>query len=412
MTNFAPNLTKDLNLGIEAARAGRKQEARKCLWAVLRANPNYIPALFWMAYVAATPQESIELLERILKLDPDNERARAGLLWVEQQSQGEATAEEADETDEADDATPPTIDRRQLFTDNEAQKRAQKGAMAHRARKTINPFLMVMLFVAGVALIAVGLLALVLAPPATLAAWLPAATSPESAAVAVPPVVAPKPAPKVSQPLASRGDTVKIPVQMREMPAQTLTVPNVPAFFKPAPAAEPAAVQSARPDELQGPNRDNLGGPKLFAPVEASLLAHQPISATEKWIEVNLTQQRVIAWEGNVPVMTFLSSTGLPGTPTVVGNFNIYWKLISTLMVGPGYYLPEVPYTMYFYAGYALHGAYWHDNFGQPMSHGCVNLSNENSKKLFEWANPVLPPGKTEVVATADNPGTLVVIHE
>ncbi len=411
MTNSGPDLTKDLNLGIEAARAGRKQEARKCLWAVLRANPNYIPALFWMAYVAATPQESIQLLERILKLDPNNERAKAGLLWVEQQARGEEI-EEIEETEEIDDVTSPTIDRRQLFTDNEAQKRAQKGAMAHRARKTINPFLMVMLFVAGVALMAIGLLALVLAPPATLAAWLPAATSPESAAVVAPPVVAPKPASKVNRPLASRGDTVKIPVQMREMPVQTLTVPNVPAFFKPAPAAEPAAVQSARPDELQGPNRDNLGGPKLLAPVDASLLAHQPASATEKWIEVNLTQQRVIAWEGNVPVMTFLSSTGLPGTPTVVGNFNIYWKLISTLMVGPGYYLPEVPYTMYFYAGYALHGAYWHDNFGQPMSHGCVNLSNENSKKLFEWANPVLPPGQTQVVATADNPGTLVVIHE
>jgi lipoprotein-anchoring transpeptidase ErfK/SrfK len=63
-------------------------------------------------------------------------------------------------------------------------------------------------------------------------------------------------------------------------------------------------------------------------------------------------------------------------------------------MTGPGYSLPDVPYTMYFYQGYALHGTYWHDNFGQPMSRGCVNLSIDNSKKLFEWAAPVIPLGE------------------
>jgi lipoprotein-anchoring transpeptidase ErfK/SrfK len=95
-----------------------------------------------------------------------------------------------------------------------------------------------------------------------------------------------------------------------------------------------------------------------------------------------------------------------------LGEFNIYWKLESTLMAGPNYYLPDVPYTMYFYGGYALHGAYWHNNFGQPMSHGCVNLSIADSQTLFEWADPVIPPGQTQVVATAENPGTLVVVHQ
>jgi lipoprotein-anchoring transpeptidase ErfK/SrfK len=156
----------------------------------------------------------------------------------------------------------------------------------------------------------------------------------------------------------------------------------------------------------------SLTGPKLFQPVDESLLAHQPASPDEKWIEVDVTEQRVTAWEGNVPVMSFLSSTGLPNTPTVLGEFNVNWKLESTLMSGPGYYLPGVPYTMYFYGGYALHGTYWHDNFGQPMSHGCVNLSTDNAKELFEWAEPVLPSGQTQVVSTNDNPGTLVVVHQ
>ena len=81
-------------------------------------------------------------------------------------------------------------------------------------------------------------------------------------------------------------------------------------------------------------------------------------------------------------------------------------------MTGPNYYLPDVPYTMYFYGGYGLHGTYWHNNFGQPMSHGCVNLETGNAQKLFEWAEPVVPPGQTQVTASADNPGTLVVVHQ
>jgi hypothetical protein len=86
--------------------------------------------------------------------------------------------------------------------------------------------------------------------------------------------------------------------------------------------------------------------------------------------------------------------------------------LEKTLMTGDGYYLPDVPYTMYFYGGYALHGTYWHDNFGQPMSHGCVNLETGNAEKLFEWAEPALPPGQTQVTASVANPGTLVVVHQ
>jgi lipoprotein-anchoring transpeptidase ErfK/SrfK len=136
-----------------------------------------------------------------------------------------------------------------------------------------------------------------------------------------------------------------------------------------------------------------------------------PIYATQKWIEVDLSDQSLVAWEGNVPVMWMTVSTGLPGTPTVVGSFHIYQKLVSTRMVGPGYDLPNVPHTMYFYLGYALHGAYWHNNFGHPMSHGCVNLSLPDAERLFNWATPVLPAGAWSVYATASNPGSLVVVH-
>jgi len=137
--------------------------------------------------------------------------------------------------------------------------------------------------------------------------------------------------------------------------------------------------------------------------------AYQPQPPDEKWIEIDLSEQKVIAWEGERPVMTFITSTGLPNTPTVQGQFRIYEKLLATRMSGPGYDLPGVPHTMYFHGGYALHGAYWHNNFGQPMSHGCVNLSLPDAETLFDWAEPVLPEGVTYLAATSDNPGTLVV---
>lgn len=126
---------------------------------------------------------------------------------------------------------------------------------------------------------------------------------------------------------------------------------------------------------------------------------------------MDLTQQRLTAYQGNTPVFEATVSTGLPKTPTVVGQFRIYWKLTAADMAGPGYYLRDVPYTMYFHSGYALHGTYWHSNFGQPMSHGCVNLRTEDAEWLFDWVDPSLPDGSGSVRSNNSNPGTLVVVH-
>jgi len=106
-----------------------------------------------------------------------------------------------------------------------------------------------------------------------------------------------------------------------------------------------------------------------------------------RWIDVDLSAQRLTAYVGNTPVRSTLVSTGLPRTPTPTGRYRIYVKYVSTLMSGPGYYLPNVPYTMYFYRGYSLHGTYWHSNFGRPMSHGCINLPTPEARWLFNWAS-------------------------
>ncbi|TFG72817.1 MAG: LysM peptidoglycan-binding domain-containing protein [Anaerolineales bacterium] len=120
----------------------------------------------------------------------------------------------------------------------------------------------------------------------------------------------------------------------------------------------------------------------------------EPEPNSGKWIDVNLSQQRITAYEGQTAVYSALVSTGTWQHPTVVGTYSINVKYRYTPMSGPGYYLPNVPHTMYFYGGYAIHGAYWHNNFGTPMSHGCVNLSLGDAEWFYNWA-----PVGTKVVS-------------
>jgi lipoprotein-anchoring transpeptidase ErfK/SrfK len=86
-------------------------------------------------------------------------------------------------------------------------------------------------------------------------------------------------------------------------------------------------------------------------------------------------------------VRTTLVSTGVARYPTVTGTFYIYLRYTSQRMIGPGYDLPGVPYVQYFYKSYGLHGTYWHNNFGTPMSHGCVNMPTSEAEWAFYWAD-------------------------
>ncbi|OGE72465.1 hypothetical protein A3H40_04455 [Candidatus Daviesbacteria bacterium RIFCSPLOWO2_02_FULL_38_15] len=139
-------------------------------------------------------------------------------------------------------------------------------------------------------------------------------------------------------------------------------------------------------------------------------------SGEEKWIEVSLSEQRTRAWEGNKLVMEFPISSGR-WSPTPTGTFYIWYKTRSQTMkggskeLGTYYSLPNVPHNMFFYKGYALHGAYWHNNFGHPMSHGCVNQPLANAAQIFDWAGPTVPEGQRAIRASADNPGTRVYVH-
>ncbi len=151
-------------------------------------------------------------------------------------------------------------------------------------------------------------------------------------------------------------------------------------------------------------------------PANTSVLGTTNASGEEKWIEVSLDDQKLRAWEGNKLVMEFLISSG-KWAETPKGTFNIWYKTRYQSMIGGSqtlgtyYNLPNVPNNMFFHQGYAIHGAYWHNNFGQPMSHGCVNEPLANAAQIFEWAGPVLPAGVNALRASADNPGTRVLVH-
>jgi lipoprotein-anchoring transpeptidase ErfK/SrfK len=107
----------------------------------------------------------------------------------------------------------------------------------------------------------------------------------------------------------------------------------------------------------------------------------------ERWIEVDISDQKLTAWQGDVPVFETTVSTGKPGFRTLPGEFAVYLRFEKARMRGIDYDTPDVPWTMYYSGDFAIHGAYWHDNFGSPVSHGCVNLRVPEAQALYAWAD-------------------------
>jgi lipoprotein-anchoring transpeptidase ErfK/SrfK len=140
-------------------------------------------------------------------------------------------------------------------------------------------------------------------------------------------------------------------------PGQVLTIPG-------QSAKDAASVRSAKQDYAES---EQAGG--------------------GKWVDVDLAEQRLSAYAGDTLVFTTLVSTGTEEYPTPTGTFEILDRTPYENMSGPDYYLEDVPNVLLFLRpGYAIHGTYWHDNFGHPMSHGCINLTIPDSGWLYDWA--------------------------
>ncbi len=142
-----------------------------------------------------------------------------------------------------------------------------------------------------------------------------------------------------------------------------------------------------------------------------------------KWIDISIVNQTLVLWEGDRPVYATLVSTGRDGLgepgktlSTPRGTFRLYQKHVTTTMdsnvADHEFELRDVPWVMYFKGGYALHGAYWHDDFGKVRSHGCVNMAPIDARYVFFWSSPQVPEHWHAVYSgEATDQGTIVYIH-
>jgi hypothetical protein len=146
------------------------------------------------------------------------------------------------------------------------------------------------------------------------------------------------------------------------------------------------------------------------------------IEPWERWVDVDLSKQMLVAYEGSRPVYVTLVSTGRKGSKTEPfdtppGRYRIRSKHVTTTMDGNtasdgNYSIQDVPWAMFFEGSYALHGAFWHDAFGRVRSHGCVNLGPTDARWLFQWTTPFLPEGWHGVHAHEGSPGSTVIVRE
>lgn len=113
--------------------------------------------------------------------------------------------------------------------------------------------------------------------------------------------------------------------------------------------------------------------------------------SNSRWIDIDLSRQRLNAWEGDTLVFSAAVSTGRSGEPTPAGVFAVQSKVEKAWMQGENYDVPNVPYAMFYSGNYAIHGAYWHEQFGSPVSSGCINLPIDQAAWLYNWADVGTP---------------------
>lgn len=138
--------------------------------------------------------------------------------------------------------------------------------------------------------------------------------------------------------------------------------------------------------QLKIPRRAKAGAPPAYQQSSKKIITSEQNLSGTKWIDINLSAQILTAYVGVTPVFQTMVSTGKKAFPTIQGNFSIYAKYHSARMQRYNYDIQNVPYVMYFYGSYGLHGAFWHNNFGAPMSHGCINLSVPDAELIYKWA--------------------------
>ncbi|HET9588462.1 MAG TPA: L,D-transpeptidase family protein [Anaerolineales bacterium] len=371
----------------EALRRGDHESARQLgEQAALRA-PEMEDA--WLVLAASDPnhQDALAYARKALELKPDSMRARKAVEWASGRlRQADLTPEQALRMEEAAGGTA-----------GESSVKAVPGSTETHAYQTAIPFpgfkpkranwlYPVLLIGAGCMLVGMLTLFILLSP--TLASIIRGVGLPASQQENLwAPVEIPKPGitPIGESAFAPEPANTPTPVPTNELPTAgpTNTPRSTPTDIPTeAPTSTPAATET--PAVLMMEIVEDTPTSVYVPPTPSD-----PVVAASgaRWIDVDLSEQRLYAYEGETLVNSFIVSTGTWRTPTVKGKFKVYIRLRSADMRGPGYHLRDVPYIMYFHGDYGLHGTYWHNNFGTPMSHGCVNLRIEDAAWLYNWSS-------------------------
>ena len=371
----------------ESLRRGDKPSARQMGERAALLAPNLEDVWLILAASDPNPQGALAYARKASRINPQSERARRAIKWAsEQLKQAEVHPEpsrraEIDRTQAATAIAPSQVQAvTSLPTKHTYQTAVAMPALKSQGMNWLVPALLV-----GVGVLFIGFIALF------------ALTSPALASIVRNIRVPSAPhenlwAPAdIAKPEVTPINVSAFAVQPANTPVPTLS----PAATEPpitesteAPTSVPTESSAVIPDVTETP-----GVVAMEVLEDAPTSEYNPpkpqdvVGNGDRWIDVDLTNQMVYAYEGAVIVNSFLVSTGTWLTPTVTGEYKVYVKYRSAPMSGPGYYLPDVPYIMYFYKSYGLHGTYWHNNFGTPMSHGCVNLRTDEAAWLFDWAS-------------------------
>ena len=318
-----------------ALRSGRRREARRFAERAAGKRPDLVEP--WLLLAAlANAEASIYFINRALSIDPRSIRAREGMHWAIQRLRD----------------NPPAPKRPKI-----AIGKPTPEALTRSTPIFSGSWISILLLAL---IVSIGMIAWIGRPTISQAFY----GSPPQA---------------LSQAgllKATRTSTITPTLTPTMTPTPTLTATPPPTN---TPTNTPTATPTEEPTLTQPP------APEANVPDFPGL--PEGVGKHERWVEVNLSNQMASAYEGKNLLQSFIVSTGTWQYPTVTGQYQIYVKYPYADMSGPGYYLPDVPNVMYFYKGYGLHGTYWHNNFGTPMSHGCVNFSISDSAWLFDFAS-------------------------
>ena len=359
-------------------RRGDKASAQQMGERAARRAPDMEDA--WLVLTAADPdpQDALMYARKALQINPHSTRAQRAVEWA---------TDRLKQVESLKNLTPvsPLPRRAEVVAPQERHAYQTAVAMPMLRTQGRNWLLPVLLIGAGVLFI--GFITMFALTSPALASIvnsisLPAATQENLWAPA-----------DVAKPEVTPIDVSAFAVQAENTPVPTSAPTRRPAA---SPTGKPTEAASEAPTEASTviPAVTETPGVVAMEIVEDTPTSeYKPPKPEEvvgngaRWIDVDLTNQMLYAYEGDVVVNSFLVSTGTWLTPTVTGKHKIYVKVRMQDMSGPGYYLRDVPYVMFFHGDYGLHGTYWHNNFGTPMSRGCVNLTIDDAAWLFNWAS-------------------------